>query len=89
MSDRNRFAGVKRGRALRGRKKIAEYMLDDPAAEEIVSAMPRDEFGLIVIGRDIVGFSGWIDYALAERAQASKGRRRRTQSQRGDADATV
>lgn len=78
MSDRNRFAGVKRGRALRGRRKIAEYVLDDPEAEEIVSALPRDEYGLITIGRDIVGFTGWIDAALAARAQTAKGRRGRS-----------
>jgi hypothetical protein len=76
MSDR--FAGVPRGRALRGSSAIAEYMLGDPDASEIVCALPRDEFGLVTLGRDLTGFTGWIDFALAARAQAGRGRRRVT-----------
>jgi hypothetical protein len=74
----DRFAGVARGRALRGSRAIAEYLLGDPGASEIVCALPRDEFGLVTLGRDLTGFTGWIDFALAARAQASKGRRRAT-----------
>jgi hypothetical protein len=51
----NRFAGVKRGRALRGSSSIAAYVLDDPQAGEIVLSLPRDEFGLIVLGRELTG----------------------------------
>jgi hypothetical protein len=70
MSDR--FAGVPRGRALRGARRIAEYMLDDETQEGIVLALPREEFGLLKLGRDLVGFSGWIDFALAVRASGGK-----------------
>jgi hypothetical protein len=74
MSDR--FLGVPRGRALRGSRVIAEYLLGDPDASEIVCALPRDEFGFIMLGRDLTGFTGWIDFALAARAQVGKERRR-------------
>jgi hypothetical protein len=74
---------------LRGSRAIAEYVLDDPEAAEVIVNLPRDEFGLITLGRDLTGFVGWIDHALAERARASKGRRRRIHSQREDADATA
>jgi hypothetical protein len=53
MSDR--FAGVDRGRALRGSREIAKHMLSDPEASEIVLALPRPEFGLVMIGRDLTG----------------------------------
>ena len=42
-----------------------------------------------MIGRDLTGYTGWIDHALAERARANKGRRRRTHPQREDADAPL
>ena len=87
MSDR--FAGVDRGRALRGSREIAKHMLSDPEASEIVLALPRPEFGLVMIGRDLTGYTGWIDHALAERAKASKGRRSRTHPDREDADAPL
>ena len=76
MSDR--FDGVARGRALRGSRAIAEYLLGDPDASEIVCALPRAEFGFVTLGRDLTGFTGWIDFALAARARAGKGRRRAT-----------
>jgi hypothetical protein len=66
MSDR--FAGVPRGRALRGARRIAEYLLDDADQEGIVLALPRGEFGLFKMGRDLVGYTGWIDHAVAIRA---------------------
>ena len=78
MSDRYRFAGVARGRPLRGSRAIAEYLLGDPDASEIVCALPRDEFGIVMLGRDLTGFTGWLDAALAARARAGKGRRRAT-----------
>lgn len=87
MSDR--FDGVDRGRPLRGSRAIAGYVLGDENASEIALALPRPEFGLLMIGRDLTGYTGWIDHALAERARTSKGRRRRTHSQREDAAATV
>jgi hypothetical protein len=68
------FAGVDRGRALRGSKAIAQYLLGDDEASEIVSRLPRAEFGLLMLGRDLVGFTGWLDHALATRARGGKGR---------------
>jgi hypothetical protein len=75
MSD-ERFGGVPRGRALRGAREIAAYIFDDADAVETVFALPRDEFGLITLGRDLTGFSNWVDLALAARARASKARKR-------------
>jgi hypothetical protein len=72
MSDR--FVGVPRGRALRGSRKIAEYMVGDPDCAEIVCALPRDEFGIVKLGRELVAFSGWVDFALVLRAATAKGR---------------
>jgi hypothetical protein len=63
---------------LRGSRAIAEYLLGDPDASEIVCALPRDEFGIVMLGRDLTGFTGWLDAALAARARAGKGRRRAT-----------
>ena len=78
MSDRYRFAGMARGRALRGSRAIAEYLLGDPEASEVVCSLDRSEFGFITLGRDLTGFTGWIDAAVAARARAGKGRRRAT-----------
>jgi hypothetical protein len=74
----DRFRGVDRGRALRGSRAIAAYLLGDPDASEVVCALPRDEFGIVLLGRDLTGFTGWIDFALAARARTGKGRRRAT-----------
>ena len=75
MSDR--FAGVPRGRALPGSRAIAEYMFNDPEKSETVCALPRKEFGFAKYGRELIGFTGWIDAAMAARAKAGKERRRR------------
>ena len=72
----DRFSRIPRGRALRGSRAIAEYMLGDANAAETVCALPRDEFGLVTLGRDLTGFTGWIDHALAIRARNAKGRRK-------------
>jgi hypothetical protein len=87
MSDR--FAGVARGQPLRGARKIADYVLADPEASEIVSSPPRDEFGFIMIGRDLTGFTGWIDHALAERARTSKSRRPKRRASKESAAAAA
>jgi len=86
MSDR--FADVPRGRALRGARALAEYILGDPEETEVVFALPRPEFGLVMMGRDLTGWSGWIDFALLERARNAKGRRRSSQP-REDAATTA
>lgn len=71
-----RFSRIPRGQPLRGSRAIAEYMLGDPNAAETVCALPRDEFGLVTLGRDLTGFTGWIDHALAIRARTGKGSRK-------------
>jgi hypothetical protein len=73
MSDR--FAGVPRGQALTGSRAIAEYMLGDPDKSETVVALPREEFGFVKLGRELIGYTGWIDVALAARASGGKSRR--------------
>jgi hypothetical protein len=70
MSDR--FADVPRGQALRGSRAVAEYILSDPDKSETVAALPREEFGFVKLGRELVGYTGWIDFALAARASAGK-----------------
>jgi hypothetical protein len=74
MSDR--FAAVPRGQALSGSRAIAEYILGDADKSDTVVALPREEFGFIKLGRELVGYTGWIDFALAARASAGKGRQR-------------
>jgi hypothetical protein len=71
----NRFAGVPRGRALSGSKAISAYMFNTPKKAETVVGLDRAEFGLVIIGRELTGFTGWIDHALARRAGATKIRR--------------
>jgi hypothetical protein len=68
----DRFAGVPRGQALSGSRAIAEYTLGDADKSETVVALPLEEFGFIKLGRELVGYTGWIDFALAARASAGK-----------------
>ena len=76
----NRFEGVPRGRALSGSKAISEYMFDTPTKAETVIGLDRVEFGFVMMGRELVGYTGWIDHALAARANAGKGGRRYTRT---------
>jgi hypothetical protein len=87
MSDR--FAGVARGQALRGSAAIAQYVFVETAAAEIVCRLPRSEFGIVTLGRDLTGFTGWIDFARAARARGGKGRRRATSKAREVETATA
>jgi hypothetical protein len=66
-----------RGKPLNGSREIANYIFGDPDKSEIVCALPREEYGLVKIGRELIGFTGWIDVALAARARAGTNRRRR------------
>ena len=68
----NRFEGVPRGRALPGSKAISEYIFDTPAKAETVVGLDRAEFGFVMMGRELTGYTGWIDHALAARARAGK-----------------
>ncbi|OLB72184.1 MAG: hypothetical protein AUI16_21200 [Alphaproteobacteria bacterium 13_2_20CM_2_64_7] len=61
---------------MRGSRAIAEYILSDPDKSETVVALPREEFGFVKLGRELIGYTGWIDFALAARASAGKRRHR-------------
>jgi hypothetical protein len=66
-----------RGKPLNGSRAIADYMFGDPDKSETVCALPREEYGLVKIGRELIGYTGWIDAGLAARARAGTNRRRR------------
>ena len=76
----NRFEGVPRGRALSGSKAISEYMFNTPTKAETVVGLDRAEFGFVMIGRELVGYTCWIDHALAARANVGKSGRRHTRA---------
>ena len=65
-----------RGRAIRGATNLARYIFDDESRRGAVYQLPRDEFGLMILSGEIVGFTKWIDAALTARAAAGKKRRR-------------
>jgi hypothetical protein len=75
-----------RGKAVRGAHKLAEYIFGDGDAHLAVRALPRSEFGIQILNGQLVGFSGWLDAALAERAGAGgKKQYRRERSSTSDA----
>ena len=84
-----RFAGVPRGRALSGSKAISAYMFNTPKKAETVVGLDRAEFGLLIIGRELTGFTGWIDHALARRAGVTGKNRRRSKSTTAAAEPTA
>ena len=51
---------------------LAGYIYEDPGRKESVYALPRDEFGLQILSGKLIGFSGWIDAALAASIQPLK-----------------
>ncbi len=67
---------VPRGKLLDGADELAGYIYEDPGRKEFVYALPRDEFGLQILSGKLIGFSGWIDAALAARARAGTHQRR-------------
>ena len=73
-----------RGKPLNGSRAIANYMFGNPEKSETVCALPREEFGFIKAGRELIGFTGWIDAGLAVRARAGKNRRRRERATRAN-----
>ncbi|MGB7976859.1 MAG: hypothetical protein WCF81_21485 [Roseiarcus sp.] len=64
-SNRNRFAGVERGKPLRGSKAIANHIWRDKKKWRSAFRLPRDEYGLSVVVGELLGYEGWIDHALA------------------------
>jgi len=72
-----------RGRPLSGAAALAAYIFGDERRRGAVYQLPRDEFGLIILGGEITGFTGWIDAALAARARAGGKRPRRRRAAGG------
>jgi hypothetical protein len=81
----DRFSGVPRGKALPGARKIAAHIWEDEAQWRSVYLLDRAKYGIIELSGRLTGFAGWIDYALAAEAQASKSRRRRSSATAGEA----
>jgi hypothetical protein len=72
-----------RGKAVRGAHKLAEYIFGDEGADAAVRGLNRSEFGIQILAGQLVGFSGWLDAALAHRASAG-GKRSRVLSSASD-----
>jgi hypothetical protein len=73
-SKQNRFDGVARGRPLRGSREVANHVWGDDKKYRSAYRLPRDEFGLIVVCGELLGYSGWIDFALAAGADRRRPR---------------
>lgn len=72
----NRFAGVARGRPLPGSRAIAGYIWDNPERWRSAFRLPRDEYGLAIVCGELLGYTGWIDFALAAGAERRRSRAR-------------
>jgi hypothetical protein len=72
-----RFAERPRGKTLPGAREIASYIWNNPERWRSVYRLNREEYGLVELGGQLVGFTGWIDFALA----AGAGKRRRSRRQ--------
>ena len=77
-SKRNRFAGVARGRPLRGSKQIAGFVWGDRDKWRSAFRLPREAFGLSIVCGELLGYEGWIDHALATGTERSRSRRAAT-----------
>jgi hypothetical protein len=61
------FAGIPRGRPLSGPRAIAKYIFNDVKRERTVYRL-GPEYGLVIVGGRLTGFTNWIDTALARKA---------------------
>ena len=77
------WARIPRGRPVRGAHKLAEYIFDDENADSAVRGLDRSEFAIQILAGRLVGFSGWLDAALAHRAPALAGSERVAPAQQG------
>jgi len=84
-SKRNRFAGVKRGKPLRGSKAVARHIWNDEKKRRSAFRLDREQLGLSIVVGELFGYSGWIDHGLAEAAAGGK----RRQQQRKERKAEV
>ena len=73
-----RFAGIPRGQPLPGSREIARHIWHDPKRRRSVYRLDRSEFGLTIVCGELLGFTGWIDFALAN-AERSKRRYQHTE----------
>jgi hypothetical protein len=71
---------IKRGKAVRGGRKLAVAIFDDPDMKAAVYGLDRAEFGLQTLAGQLTGYSNWLDAVLAERASSGKRRRRARQA---------
>ena len=69
----NRFAGVPRGRPLRGPRAIAGWIWGDEERWRSVYGLDRDTYGIKLVAGELLGFENWIEVGLA----AESGRKRR------------
>jgi hypothetical protein len=76
-SNRNRFAGVERGKPLPGSKAISRHIWHTEERWRSACQLPRDEYGLSVVAGELLGFTGWIDHALAVGAERRRPRKAR------------
>jgi hypothetical protein len=67
---------IPRGKPIRGARALAMYILEDEEKENVILALPRPQWGLQILAGQLVGYSGWIDAALIERAGAGERTRR-------------
>jgi hypothetical protein len=70
----NRFVGVPRGRPLPGSRAIARHIWNDEERRRSAFRLPRDQYGLAVVCGELLGYEGWVDFALAAGAERSRPR---------------
>jgi hypothetical protein len=73
-SKQNRFAGVPRGRPLAGSRAIARHIWNDEERWRSAFRLPRDQYGLAVVCGELLGYEGWVDFALAAGAERRRPR---------------
>jgi len=61
----DRFAGVPRGKPLRGPKAIARTIWEDESRWRSVYLLDRDAYGIKLVAGELLGFENWIQVALA------------------------
>jgi hypothetical protein len=74
----HRFAGLPRGKPLRGARAVAIYIWDDQKRYRAAYGLNREEYGIAIVAGELLGFSNWIDHALANQAGDRKRRKKVT-----------
>lgn len=73
----NRFAGIPRGVPLAGPKAIARHVWNDERRWRSAYRLNRHEYGLSIVCGELLGFTGWIEFALAAGTSLKRARRNR------------